>query len=148
MTTDDRTRTTLDRDTHTLRFHRRFTAPREEVFDAWTSAERVRQWWDPSGRPLVECTIDLRPGGGFRFVNDGHSPPFAGTYQIIDRPHRLVFDAMGAVGTVALEQDGATTLMTVSIRCASAEHLAMYLQLGVDTGTARTLDNLVAHVGG
>ena len=36
--------------------------------------------------------------------------------------------------------------MTVTIRCASAEHLAQFVKLGVDAGTDRTLDNLVAFI--
>jgi hypothetical protein len=54
---------------------------------------------------------------------------------------------MGAVGTVLLGAEGAGTRMTVTIRCASADHLAQFLAMGVDAGTSRTLDNLVAFVG-
>jgi hypothetical protein len=35
--------------------------------------------------------------------------------------------------------------MTVEIECRSAEHLDQFLEIGVDVGTARTLDNLVAY---
>src|SRR4051812_27645882 len=96
------TKTTIDRATFTITFRRTFTAPREDVFEAWTRPEQVAVWWDPSGAPLTECAIDLRPGGAFKFVNkdSGHSPPFAGTYRVIDPPSTLVFDALGSVGTV------------------------------------------------
>jgi uncharacterized protein YndB with AHSA1/START domain len=118
------------------------------VFDAWTKPEHVTHWWDPTGTPLSECTIDLRVGGAFRFVNrgDAHSPPFAGVYRVIDRPEKLVFDALGAVGTVTIETRGQKTHLTVTIRCASAEHFEQFVKLGVHTGTGRTLDNLVAYV--
>ena len=56
------------------------------------------------------------------------------------------FDALGAAGTVSLTTGDGATHMRVTIRCASAEHLAQFLQHGVDVGTAQTLDNLVAHV--
>jgi hypothetical protein len=46
-----------------------FDAPRSIVFEAWTKAEHVVHWWDPSGAPLSVCEIDLRPNGAFRFVN-------------------------------------------------------------------------------
>jgi hypothetical protein len=36
--------------------------------------------------------------------------------------------------------------MTVTIRCGSAEHLEMFLKLGIDEGTDRTFDNLVAYM--
>lgn len=145
--TTSSTRSKVDRETFTLTFQRSVPAPRERVFDAWTKPEEVTAWWDPTGTPLTACTIDLRPGGAFRFVNEGHGPPFEGVYRVVERPSKLVFDAMGAHGTVLIERRDAETLVTVTIRCASAEHFAMFLQLGVDQGTNQTLDNLVAHVG-
>lgn len=140
-------KTTIDQDTFTITFKRSFAAPRDDVFDAWTDPERIKLWWDPTGAPLASCSVDLRPGGSFRFVNASHhGPPFAGVYSEIDRPARLVFDAMGALGTVLLEGDDDTTNMTVTIRCSSAQHLDQFVKLGVATGTDQTLDNLVAHV--
>jgi len=146
MILDGNSNATLDRDTHTITFRRVFQASREQVFDAWTKPEEVSAWWDPSGRPLSECKIDLRLGGAFRFVNQdsAHSPPFVGEYLVIERPGKLVFEALGAVGTVSLVEHSGQTRLLVTIRCASAEHLEMYLKVGVDVGTDRTLDNLVA----
>jgi uncharacterized protein YndB with AHSA1/START domain len=140
-------KTTIDPTTFTITFRRSFAATREDVFDAWTDPERIKHWWDPTGTPLAECAVDLRPGGSFRFATaSDHAPPFAGVYSDVERPVRIVFDAMGAVGTVKLEAEADTTRMTVTIRCASAEHLEQFVKLGVDSGTDRTLDNLVAHV--
>jgi hypothetical protein len=79
-------------------------------------------------------------------VNKGHSPPFTGAYTVVERPTRLVFEALGSVGTVTLERSGSGTRMRVTIRCASKEHLEHFVQLGVAAGTDRTLDNLVRHV--
>lgn len=146
-TTTNALEATIDRTTFTITFKRAFAAPREAVFDAWTIPERVSQWWDPTGTPLADCAIDLRPGGAFRFVNEsGHGPPFTGVYSVVERPARLVFEAMGAIGTVRLETEGNTTHMTVTIRCPSPDHLEQLVKLGVAAGTDRTLDNLVAHV--
>lgn len=148
MTTAAQTTTTIDRETSTLTFQRTFAATREDVFSAWTEPAQISQWWDPGGTPLSECEIDLRPGGSFKFVNkdSAHSPPFAGVYRVIEPPSLLVFDALGSVGTVKLEAQGGTTRMTVTIRCSSKEHLEQFVKFGVDVGTAKTLDNLVAHM--
>ncbi|MFO0663909.1 MAG: SRPBCC domain-containing protein [Polyangiaceae bacterium] len=140
-------KTVLDRETSTITFRRTFVASREDVFDAWTDPEQLKLWWDPTGTPLSECTVDLRPGGTFRFVNaSSHAPPFSGVYKVIERPSELAFDAMGAYGTVRLEADGQHTRMTVTIRCATPEAFDHFVTLGIDTGTDQTLDNLVAHV--
>ena len=142
-----KTKTSIDRSTSTIIFQRAFSAPRDDVFDAWTDPQQIKLWWDPTGTPLRDCAVDLRPGGAFCFtMASDHAPPFAGVYRVIERPAQLVFEAMGAVGTVRLEAEAATTHMIVSIRCASADHLEQLLKLGVDVGTDQTLDNLVAHV--
>ncbi|MFO0675765.1 MAG: SRPBCC domain-containing protein [Polyangiaceae bacterium] len=140
----DTNRSRIDSATHTIHFERTIDASPERVFDSWTKAENVSQWWDPSGKPLVACTIDLRVGGSFRFVTDGHAPPFEGTYKTLERPAKLVFEALGSVGTVSIEKRGGKTHLHVSIRCASAEHLAQFQKIGVDQGTNVTLDNLAA----
>ncbi len=115
----------------------------EDVFDAWTDPDQIKQWWDPTGTPLADCAVDLRPGGAFRFtMASTHAPPFAGTYQRVERPAELVFEAMGAIGTVRLERDAGATRMTVTIRCASEEHLAQFLKLGLDEGTGSRTQRL------
>lgn len=146
MLISNETRPKLDPATFTMTFERSLLARPEQVFDAWTKPEHVTQWWDPTGTPLLECTIDLRAGGAFRFVNDAHGPPFEGVYRVVDRPAKLVFDALGAVGTVLIESRGAKTHLTVTIRCASAEHLEQLVKVGVDAGTDKTLDNLIAYL--
>jgi uncharacterized protein YndB with AHSA1/START domain len=148
MNTSQRSKAAIDHATFTITFRRTFTAPREQVFDAWTKPDQIAEWWDPSGARLSECTIDLRPGGAFKFVNrdSAHSPPFAGVYRSIERPAKLVFEALGATGTVSLEERDDLTFMTVSIRCSSADHLKQFIQVGVDVGTDQTLDNLVKYL--
>jgi len=97
------TRVTVDRATNTIVLTRTFTAPREDVFEAWTQPEHVACWWDASGARLSLCEIDLRPGGAFRFVHQGQPdvPPFSGVYREIVPPEKLVFEAMGAIAPFA-----------------------------------------------
>lgn len=137
---------TINHETFTITFERRLRASREAVFDAWTLPEDIAEWWDPTGARLTRCHIDLRVGGTFMFENAGHGPPFSGIYRVVDRPEKLVFDALGSVGTVALTSEGEATHMKVEIRCSSADHLEQFLKMGINTGTERTLDNLVARL--
>jgi uncharacterized protein YndB with AHSA1/START domain len=138
-------RTIIDRKTLTLTFERRVQATSEEIFDAWTRPEEISEWWDPSGAPLAKCSIDLRLGGAFTFENAGHSPPFTGVYTALERPRKIAFEAMGSSGTVSLTEEDGITRMKVTIRCGSADQLKQFLELGVDTNTDKTLDNLVKH---
>jgi uncharacterized protein YndB with AHSA1/START domain len=137
-------RSSVDHHTFTITFERELQASPEDVFDAWTEPDQMSGWWDPSGAHLVKCTIDLRVGGAFEFVNAGGSPPFAGLYREIDRPSRLVFEALGALGSVELTRSEGKTRMRVTIRCSSAEHLEHFVRFGIHRDTDRTLDRLVA----
>jgi len=146
MIAADRRAYTVDRDTHAIRFERHVAATPARVFDAWTIPDEVTHWWDPDGRPLEACEIDLRVGGTFTFVSPGHSEmPFTGVYREIDPPTRIVFEAMGATGRVVLTPAAGGTRMVVDIVCQSREHLERFMQVGVHEGTARTLDNLATY---
>jgi hypothetical protein len=69
-----------------------------------------------------------------------------GRYREIAPPNHLIFEAMGAIGRVILEDVGGKTHLTVKIECGSAARLEQFLKMGVDAGTAKTLDDLVAYV--
>lgn len=130
---------------------RRFDAPPSVVFEAWTRAEHVAHWWDPSGAPLAVCEIDLRPGGAFRWVNQGDKGmeyPFTGTYREITPPDGLVFAARTfpsspeSIATLSFVEDSAGTRFAMTIECQTIEDRDALLAMRVDVGTARTLDNL------
>src|SRR5881397_2975129 len=48
-----------------------FDAPRRLVFDAFSKPELLKRWFGPRGWSLVVCEVDLKVGGGFRFVLRG-----------------------------------------------------------------------------
>jgi len=129
-----------------------FDAPRALIFEAWTKAEHVANWWDPSGAPLAICEIDLRPNGAFRFVNraldggEGHS--FSGIYREISPPEKLVFASLSGPGasTLVFTEQGKQTKLTITIECATKNDRDFLLQMRVDAGTAQTLDNLAAYL--
>lgn len=135
----------IDREAHVVRFERALRATADCVFDAWTRPEQIALWWDPAGAPLAECEIDLRIDGAIRFVNRA-GPAFEGRYLAIERPHRLVFEAMGAVGTVEIDPQETGCVLRVAIKGASAKHFEQLLEMGIDQGTGRTLGNLVRFV--
>ena len=127
-----------------------FDAPRAVVFEAWTKAEHVAHWWDPSGVPLAVCEIDLRPGGAFCWVNrapdggEGHS--FTGTYREIAPPERIVFTGLAGIATLGFTEDGKKTKLTMTIECATSKDRDALLQMRVHAGTAQTLENLAAYL--
>ncbi|MEX0893221.1 MAG: SRPBCC domain-containing protein [Gemmatimonadota bacterium] len=77
-----------------LRVAQMVNAPRERVFDAWTTPERLQAWCAPQGMEIPLAEVDLRVGGAFRIrmrAPDGNVHSATGTYREIDRPGRLVF---------------------------------------------------------
>src|ERR1700740_2551312 len=72
---------------------RAFDAPRHLVFEAFTKPELLKRWFGPRGWSLPVCEVDLRVGGGFRFVlrgPDGQQMGMRGTYRELDPPRRSV----------------------------------------------------------
>lgn len=132
-----------------VRIERHFDAPRDAVFAAWTDPESIVQWWDPSGVPLADASVDLRPGGKFVFVHQGGEHEFAGTYRTIDPPARLIFatPAPGGgetVGTLEFDAESGGTRLVMTLSSPSAEARRQLLKFRVDQGTVRTLENLAA----
>jgi glutathione S-transferase len=77
-----------------LQVVQRVNAPRERVFDAWTTPESLQAWCAPQGMDIPLAKVDLRVGGTFRIrmrAPDGNVHTATGTYREIERPGRLVF---------------------------------------------------------
>jgi uncharacterized protein YndB with AHSA1/START domain len=139
----------------TLVMTQTFDAPRIDVFEAWTTPEQVALWWDPTGAKLAVCEIDLRPGGAFRWINQGETGaehPFTGTYREIVPPERLVFEVWTSpasppqLGTLVFTEGEGGTTLTMTIECQSVAQRDAMLAMRIDAGTARTLQNLAAHL--
>ncbi len=139
-----------------IRATRTFRAPRELVFDAWTSPEHLPHWMTgPPGWTMPVCEIDLRPGGAWRFVwrkDDGTEMEMSGVYDEITRPERVVnTESWGCewpdtLNTLVLtEADGYTTaVMTTLYPSLEARDLA--LGSGMKEGMTMSFDRLEAHL--
>ena len=80
-------------DAFAVRVRREIAAPADVLFDAWLDAESLGAWMKPGDTRETQAETDPRVGGHFRIVmvTDEDSIVHSGTYQEIDRPHRLVF---------------------------------------------------------
>lgn len=109
-------------DGHTLLMERKFNAPAQAVFDAWTSEEVMRRWWHAvKGWETPVAEVELRIGGAVRVVmrdpSDGKEYGGGGVYSEIDPPTRLAFtwiwddDPRGTLIEIDFhEVDGVTTV--------------------------------------
>jgi uncharacterized protein YndB with AHSA1/START domain len=78
-----------------LEIRRTFEAPRQKVFEAWTSPEALNQWWGPEGYATPSAEVDLRPGGRYRLgmkkLPDGEIFYLSGAYREVRAPEKLVY---------------------------------------------------------
>ena len=103
-----------------LRQSRRFKAPREAVFRAFTDPAALAKWFGPEGVNVQNVQIDLRPGGTYsmEFVEkDGELIPLSGVYREIEPPRRLAFTLTWGSGGMA----GLEALVTIELAEAGAE---------------------------
>jgi uncharacterized protein YndB with AHSA1/START domain len=141
---------------HEVEMTRVFDAPRELVFAAYTDAKQIPHWWGPRGVTTIVETLDVRPGGVWRFIQhhpDGAEYVFYGEYREIVPPERIVstFEYEGFPGMVMLdtltlhEADGKTTLTVIS-RFASRQDRDRMLESGLEGGAAEMWERLAEHL--
>jgi len=148
---------TAPHDEPVLLFRRAFAAPVTLVFRAWTEPEHLRHWRAPRGFELVSCEVDLRVGGGYRFVHrapDGSRHAFRGQYRRIERPRLLVSTltyeaapATEALDEVTFEDTGGATLVTGRTTFPTFQARELYAAAGAERGLAQCherLDELLA----
>jgi uncharacterized protein YndB with AHSA1/START domain len=88
---------------------RQIQATRQELFDAWTDPEGMREWMCPGNIVSADVQMDLRVGGHLVIVMRGPAESFEhrGEFTIIDRPSKLAFT------WIAKSTDLHPTLVTV-----------------------------------
>lgn len=81
-----------------LTIRQTFHAPPEAVFEAFVSAEALKEWWSPEGYVAVEVQVNARVGGRYsvtmRSYGGSETVYVRGVYREISRPRRLVFTHM------------------------------------------------------
>jgi uncharacterized protein YndB with AHSA1/START domain len=148
---------TAPHDEPVIVFRRAFRAPARLVFEAWTEPGHLRRWRAPHGYELIVCEVDLRVGGGYRFVHrapDGSQHAFRGRYQQIERPALLVstftYEAAPdaeVLDEVTFEDNGGMTLVTGRTTFPTFQARELYAVAGAERGLAQCherLDELLA----
>jgi uncharacterized protein YndB with AHSA1/START domain len=135
-----------------------FDAPRRLLFEAWTKPEHVRRWYGCGQIVLVDCEIDLRIGGAWRYTlraPDGAQLTIGGVYREISPPGRLVyteqlkrpgFTSTEALVTVLFAEHDGMTILTSTIVYRSIEDRDAHLAVGMERGAGETLDRLAEHL--
>jgi uncharacterized protein YndB with AHSA1/START domain len=144
-----------------LRVSRVFSAPRETLFKAWSSADHIKRWFCPNGYSVPEATVEMRVGGRFEVCMrspEGLEHWTKGTFTEVVAPERLtidhrvidpcgggpLFSAFTEVKFIAV--DGGTRMDVVqSYTVADMAQVEPMLK-GAPEGWRQTLDKLEAEV--
>jgi uncharacterized protein YndB with AHSA1/START domain len=139
-----------------LVMRRDFDAPRELVFEAFTSPEHLPHWMlGPDGWTMTACEIDLRPGGEWRFAwrkADDAVMELSGEYREIDPPGRLVQteswgdDWPETLNTLLLEEEDGRTKMTQRIAYPSREARDAAARSGMKEGASLSFQRLADYL--
>lgn len=152
MSTSPRRATVTPLGDREFRVERIFDAPRDVVFAVYTDPTLIPEWWGRRGSTTVVDRMDVRPGGGFRFVITdaaGNETAFRGTYREVTPPERIVqtFEWEGMPGHVSVETatfedlGDQTKVTTVSI-FHTGEERDGWLNSGMEEGMNELFERL------
>jgi uncharacterized protein YndB with AHSA1/START domain len=137
---------------------RMFDAPRELVWKAMTDPAAIPQWWGPRRYTTMVDRMDVRVGGGYRFVQigeDGSEHAFRGEYREVVPPERIVqtfeyepYAGQISVETATLEEIDGRTKLTIRARYGSKEHADGMISSGMEEGMWETYERLDDYLAG
>lgn len=138
---------------------RTFDAPRALVYQAWTEARHVANWFAPDIFTVPECTWDAVPGGTVYLVMEGMGQrfPMSGQFQEVVPNEKLVFTAAAAfdehgvpaienITTVTFADEGGKTHVTVHQGVTKAGPGSEMPLAGMDEGWKQTIAKFGAYV--
>ncbi|HSJ93106.1 MAG TPA: SRPBCC family protein, partial [Gaiellaceae bacterium] len=137
---------------------REFDAPRRLVWEAWTTPELVKRWWNARRGEVTVAEIDLRVDGRWRYgmiADDGTEVAFHGEFREIVPTERIVstevFEGLSermdpeehaSLNTATFtESDGRTTLAILVQYVGKADRDAV-IASGMEAGLQDALDLL------
>jgi uncharacterized protein YndB with AHSA1/START domain len=146
---------TLDPETD-LSFTRTLKAPRQLVWECWTTPKHLREFFVPRPHKVAACDIDLRVGGRFNttFDVDGNLMENNGVFLDVVDGEKLVFtDAytegwkpapdpfMTAIVLLSDAEGGGTTYTAIA-RHRSPESRKVHEDMGFYSGWGTVVDQL------
>ena len=145
-----------------VRVSRVFSAPRETVFKAWSSADHIKRWFCPAGYSIPKAKVEMRVGGPFEVCMrspEGVDHWTRGTFTEVMAPDRLAIDlhvvdpcgggplftAYTEVSFIDTGRDGTLMEVVQSYSLAGAAQAEQMVK-GAPEGWRQTLDKLEAEV--
>jgi uncharacterized protein YndB with AHSA1/START domain len=106
-----------------LTLKRRFNAPAEKVYAAWTQPAQIAQWFGPDAGGVSHAEAEVRTGGRYTVIfqtEDGEEHHVSGVYREVVPNRKLVFTwawrstpERESLVTVLIEPQGEDSLFTL-----------------------------------
>lgn len=126
-----------------------FDAPPDLVFQMWSDAEHLANWWGPRGFSITTHEFAFRPGGVWRFIMhgpDGRDYKNEIVFREIDRPRRIAYSHVStppfeATATFT-ERNGKTEVTMKGVWESEELRDRVAKQFGAIQGMQETMDRL------
>lgn len=147
---DTKTSNTTDRE---LRLSRLLNAPVELVWEVWTAAEHISQWWGPNGFTNTITKMDIVPGGEWDLVMhgpDGTDYKNKSIFREVVPLKKLVYEHVSApkfTATIEFEARGQQTMLNWHMLFESAEQFIQVVKtFRADEGLTQNVDKLNLYI--
>lgn len=133
-------------------------APRAKVFEAWTTAEHLSQWFGPAGFTIENIECDIRVGGRWRYIMvapDGTRYDNRNVFLELTPPQRIVMDHGSDIDndperfrtTITFEEQGdGKTILTMRLLLPTKEQKQTSIGFGAVELGYQTLNKLAIYV--
>ncbi len=148
----------VDRENKTIRVKREFNANLQNVWDAWTKAELLDQWWAPKPYKARTKTLNFREGGTWLYAMVSPenvaqwckadykkiSPlkQFSWRDAFCDENGNVAEEFPNMFWTNTFIDNKGTTTVDIGIQMDTFEHLEKILEMGFREGFTMGMDNL------
>lgn len=131
-------------------------APRELVWEVWTSPEHIKEWWGPDGFSLTTKSMTVVSGKSWDFIMHGMGRDWDNKIEYVEvkKPSLLTYKHSGAENedynfTVSVffeEVDGKTLLTMKSVFKSKAIIDELNKKVNAIEGGKQTLNRLVNYI--
>ncbi len=144
-----------DLKSRTLTLERTLSAPVKLVWEAWSQAEHIANWWGPKGMQTKVIEHDFKVGGNWKYsmlMPDGNAFISEGQYKDIVELEKIITSADFKPMTEGVElqalfvDNGDTTKFTFNVVHPTEEYCRQQEKMGFMNGWGSVFDRLENHV--
>ena len=146
---------TFSREGNIITHTRLLKAPRDLVWEVWTTPEHIKEWWGPVGFSVTNDSMDVKPGGAWKFTMHGMGKDYPNIvrFKKVQKPKMLTFrngdenDKYGFEVIVTFEEKAGGTLLTMKSIFSSSEIIdELNRMVNAIEGGKQTLNRLESYL--